>query len=186
MKACVVFHSRYGNLEKIASCLGKGLKDVGIQTVRVDSREVSIDSLKECDLIAVGAPTEKTTASTPIKEFLARMDGLDFSGKSGFAFDIKLGYPLTGSAAKFIEKKLMNLGLKIVHERASAVVIPQKREWVQQQQEKQGGDGWVHEEYYPLKEGEEQRFEELGRRIGAALLSRTGTISTAPLLQNSA
>jgi flavorubredoxin len=184
MKACVVFHNRYGNMEKIASSFETGLRDAGIQTVRVDSKEVSIESLKGCDLVAVGGPTEKTTASVPIKEVLARLEGVDFSGKFGFVFDIKLGYPLTGSAARFVEKRLMNLGIKIVHERASAIVIPQKKEWVQQQQEERGEEGWVHEEYYPLKEGEEKRFEELGHQIGAALLSKTSIPSPGPLLQN--
>lgn len=158
MKACIVFDSRYGNMEKIARSFEAGLKEAGIQTFCVNVKEVIPQSLKEYDLIAVGGPTELTTASKPTKEFFEKLEGMDFGGKFGFAFDIKLGYPLTGSAAKFIEKKLMNLGLEIVTERASAIVIPQK---------KKEGEGWVHEEYYPLKDGEERRFEEIGKQVGA-------------------
>jgi flavorubredoxin len=178
MKACVIFDSRYGNVEKIASSFETGLKEVGIQTVCVNAKVVNIESLKEYDLIAVGGPTEKITASGTIKDFLAKLEGMDFNRKFGFAFDIKLGYPLTGSAAKFIESKLENLGLEIISEKASAIVVPQKK--------KRGDREWYHEEYFPLKDGEEKRFEDLGHQIGTSLLTSGKAIKAEPLLQNSA
>jgi|SRR5579875_714615 len=163
-RAIVIFDSRYGNTEKIARSLESGLNQAGVETVCINSKQVNLESLKEYNLIAIGAPTEKITASESIKEFLAKLVGIDFRGKVGFAFDTKLPYPLSGSAAKFIEKKLKNLGLDIILDRTSAIVVPQK-------ENQQGG--------VMLKEGEEKRFAEIGRQVGAAYLEagkRTATI----------
>jgi len=170
-KAIVVFYTRYGNMEKIARSLEAGLKQSGVATLCTSEAETNLDSLKEYDLIAVGAPTEIMTAPKPIKEFLSKLKQKDFSGKYGFAFDIKLGIPLTGSAANFIEKKLKDLGLEIILEKASAIVISQKN-WRKKDEE----GNWIHEEDYPFKEGEEKRFEEIGKQLGTALLRATRTL----------
>jgi flavodoxin len=162
MNALVIFDTRYGNTEKIAKSFEEGLKQVGIQTVCANAKEASIQSLKEYDLIAVGAPTEKITASESIKAFLEKLrNGPDLSGKFGFAFDTKLSFPLTGSAAKFIEKELNHLGLEMIIPRTSAIVASQKEE--------KGG--------VKLKEGEERRFEQIGLQVGTALLARGKMIS---------
>ena len=47
-------------------------------------------------------------------------------GKYGFAFYTKYGYPLSESAAKFIEKKLKDLGFEIIHPCSSAIVVRQE------------------------------------------------------------
>jgi flavodoxin len=153
MRACVIFDTRYGNTEKIARSLETGLKEAGIQTVCVNAKDVAVDSLKEYDLICVGAPTEWVTASKPMKEFLGKLKSVDLSGKCGFAFDTKLDAPLSGSAAKFIEKELKNLGLQIVLPRESAIVFGVKKE-----------EGSMR-----LKEGEEKKFEQIGAQVGTAL-----------------
>ena len=153
MRACVIFDTRYGNTEKIAKSFETGLKEAGIQTVCVNAKDVAVDSLKEYDLICVGAPTEWLTASKQIKEFLGKLRSVDLSGKYGFAFDTRLGAPLSGSAAKFIEKELKHLGLQIIAPRESAVVFGVKKE-----------EGSMR-----LKEGEEKKFEQAGTQVGTAL-----------------
>jgi len=150
MRACVIFDTRYGNTEKIAKSFETGLKEAGIQTVCVNAKDVAVDSLKQCDLICVGAPTEAFTASKPMKEFLGKLKSIDLSGKYGFAFDTKASPGIFGSAAKFIEKELRNLGLHIIAPRASAIVFRVK--------EKEGGAR--------LKEGEDKRFEQIGLQVG--------------------
>ena len=150
MKACVIFDTRYGNTEKIARSFEAGLRKVGIQTVCVNEKDVTIDSLRENDLICVGAPTEWMSASRPMKEFLDRLKGTDLSGKYGFAFDTRLDYPLSGSAAKLIEKELKRLGLQIIAPRESATAIQIKGV---------AGAG--------LKEGEVERFEGIGFKVGS-------------------
>lgn len=152
MRACVIFDTRYGNTEKIAKSFETGLKEAGIQTVCVNARDVPVDSLKQYDLICVGAPTEGFTASKPMKEFLGKLKSIDLSGRHGFAFDTRLDWRLSGSAAKFIEKELNNLGLQIIAPRESAIVFALKE------------TGTITGAR--LKEGEEKRFEQIGLQIG--------------------
>jgi len=148
----VIFDTRYGNTEKIARSFEKGLKEAGLQTVCVNARDVTVESLKEYDLICVGAPTEAFSASKRMKEFLGKLKSIDLSGKYGFAFDTKLDWRLSGSAAKFIEKELNNLGLRMIAPRESAVVLTLK--------EKGAITG------ARLKEGEEKRFGQIGLQVG--------------------
>jgi flavorubredoxin len=156
-RAMVIFASRYGNTEKIARSLEAGLKEAGIETACTSVSEVRLESLKEFELICVGAPTEWHTASKPMKEFLGKLKHVHFSGTYGFAFDTRLTRPLSGSAANLIEKELRNLGLRIITPRESATVFLQ--------------NGTVGG--YGLKEGEERRFEQIGLRVGNELLAET-------------
>jgi len=87
-----------------------------------------------------------------MKEFLGKLKSIDLSGKYGFAFDTKLDWRLSGSAAKFIEKELNNLGLRMIAPRESAVVLTLK--------EKGAITG------ARLKEGEEKRFGQIGLQVG--------------------
>ena len=152
VRACVIFDTRYGNTEKIARSFETGLQQAGLQTVCVNARDVAIDSLNQYDLICVGAPTEAFSAPKPMKEFLGKLKNNDLSGKFGFAFDTKLDWRLSGSAAKFIEKELNNLGLQVVAPRESAIVFTLKE---------RGATAGAK-----LKEGEEKRFQQIGHKVG--------------------
>jgi len=150
IKAIIIFDTRYGNTEKIAKSLERGLNQTGIETVCVNTRDVTVDLLKQYDMFGVGAPTQFMTASRPMKKFLGKLKSMNLFGKYGFAFDTKFDSRMSGSAAKFIEEKLKNLGLEIIAPRESAIVFGMN--------EKEGGA--------ILKEGEETRFEQIGLRIG--------------------
>jgi flavodoxin len=152
-KAIVLFTSRYGNTEKIARALESGLKEAGVETSCFEAGEVAVDSLNQYALICAGAPTEQHTASKPMKALLQNLKGVNLSGKYGFAFDTRFDMPLSGSAAKFIEKELKDRGILIIASRESAIVIG-------------GTKGSV------LKEGEEERFKQVGARVGAALVAK--------------
>ena len=158
MRACVIFDTRYGNTEKIAKSFETGLKEAGIQTICVNTRDVAVDSLMQYDLICVGAPTEAFTVYKPMKEFLAKLKSIDLSGKCGFAFDTRLDSRFFGSAAKVIEKELSNKGLQIIAPRESALVFSLKE---------RGAVTGAR-----LKEGEEKRFEQIGTQVGTALAAR--------------
>ena len=157
MKAIVLYGSRFGSTEKIAKSLEIGLKAEGrFETVICASTGElqSVDALKEYDILCIGAPTENTSAPKPMKEFLSKLRDISLSGKYGFAFDTKLDSRFSGSAAKHIEKQLSNLGLRIIAPRESAIVSSIKER------------GQVVGSM--LKEGEEKRFEKLGRLLGTA------------------
>lgn len=155
MKVCVIFDTRYGNTEKIAKSLDAGLRKAGIETACLHAKDVAVDSLKQYDLICIGAPTEAFSVYKPMKEFLGKLEGTDLSGRYGFAFDTKLDSRFSGSAAGFIERKLGGLGLQVIAPRESATVSTVKN--------KDAIDG------ARLKEGEEKRFEQIGTQVGAAL-----------------
>jgi len=158
MRACVIFDTRYGNTEKIARSLELGLREADIETVCVNARDAPFGSLRQYDLICLGAPTEGFTASKQMKEFLGKLKSIDLSGKYGFAFDTKLDSRFFGSAAKFIEKDLDDLGLRIIAPRESAMVFALK--------EASAIAG------ARLKEGEEKRFGQVGTQVGTALTAR--------------
>lgn len=152
-RAIVVFDTRYGNTEKIARSLEAGLKKAGVKSDCVNAKQASLSLFKEYDLIALGAPTEWLTASKAMKEFLEKLWSTDFSKSYAFAFDTKLARPMSGSAAKFIEKELKRHGIRIIADRESATVFLENRSTT-------GAS---------LKEGEEKRFEDIGRQLGMTL-----------------
>jgi flavorubredoxin len=163
-KACVIFDTRYGNTEKAAESFATGLRAAGIETTCLNAREVVNESLKQCDLICVGAPTEAFSAYKPMKEFLGRLGGTDLSGRYGFAFDTKLASRFSGSAAKYIEKELESFGLKAIAQRESAIVHSLK--------------GRAATAGAALNEGEEARFEMIGEQVGKALAAIGGSRDT--------
>jgi flavodoxin len=142
-KALVAFDTEFGNTEKVARTLSKGLEEGGVQVdcVRVDA--VKFEDLGTYDLLVVGGPVHAWNATKPIKEFLERLKTVQgLSGKKAFAFDTKMNRSrLAGDAGGKIEGKLKGLGFTIVKPHASAVV--------------KGREG-------PLKEGEEEAFKQLG------------------------
>lgn len=164
MRACVVFASRYGNTGKIARSIESGIEQAGVQAECFGVGEVKASSLKDYDLICVGGPTEAFSASKEMKDFLEKLEGPDLSGKHGFAFDTRLDSRLSGSAGGYIEKKLRKSGLRVIAPHESAIVFRVRG----------GGETGAA----ALKEGEEQRFQEIGRRVGAALLASLKTVTT--------
>lgn len=108
-KAIVICDTRFGNTEKIARALARGMEkqEVKIDCVKVD--EVDVDKLAEYDFLAIGGPTHKMGMSEPMKEFLEELRTVDTSGKKGFCFDTRVQSRLNifdlNSAAKRIKKK---------------------------------------------------------------------------------
>jgi len=152
--AIVIFDSRYGNTEKVAKSLQNGIGEAGIETACFNENEIEIESLKQYALIAIGGPTEAFHASKLMRDFLQKLKDSDFRGHFGFAFDTRFENALSGSAAKTIEKQLKGCGLEIIAPHESAFVIGR------QKQEKGG---------VKLKDGEEKKFEQIGKTIGSTL-----------------
>ena len=145
----VIYDSKFGNTEKIAKSLAGGLKMGGMEVTCVNTNDVQTESLKDYDFVAIGAPTQMFTASRPMKDFLLKLEGVQgLRGKYAFAFDTKFASRLSGSASKYIEKTLKELGMEIVRPRQSAIV------------DKTEG---------PLEGGEVEAFERIGFDIGTSL-----------------
>jgi flavorubredoxin len=157
-RAVVIFDSKFGNTEKIAKSLAGGLLRGGVEAAFINTRDLQLNSLTEYDLIVIGGPTQMFTASKPMKDFLLKLGEVQgLRGKSGFAFDTKFESRLAGSAAKFIEKTLEQLGMNIIRPRQSAIV------------EKTEG---------PLQEGEMEAFERIGFEIGNVMRKGEKTVSS--------
>lgn len=161
MKTIVLYDTMFGNTERIANRIAEGLREAGVETECTGITAARIDKLQGYDLLVVGAPTQYFTASKPMKEFLKKLEGVNLKGKVFFAFDTKLGSRLSGSAAKFIEKRLEELGLDILRPRSSAIVVACKG--IDSKKERpETGD-------VILQEGMEDLFESIGKELGTLL-----------------
>lgn len=163
MKAIVLFDSLFGNTERIAKSLARGLQEVGVEAECVNITIASIDKVSRYDLIALGAPTQFETASKPMKEFLERLKDLDLKSRYGFAFDTRLDDIMAGSAAEYIEKKLAIYGLEILRPRSSATVV-----W--QEERREGGE--EPRTQANIVEEMEALFEAVGKELGELLQNR--------------
>jgi len=140
-RAIVIYDTKFGNTEKIARALARGMEKQGVKVDCVKTDEVDIDKLVEYDFLAIGGPTHVRGASKPMKAFLEKLKSVDLKGKKAFAFDTKLKAWWAGTAGKGIEKTLKRLGMSIVKPHSSAIVT--------------GNEG-------PLKDGMEEMFEQFG------------------------
>lgn len=71
-------------------------------------------SVKNYDCVLAGGPTQWHRATGSIMQFLEKFAKDEFCEKLAAAFDTQIQIPLSGNAAKGIEKKLGKLGFKIV------------------------------------------------------------------------
>ena len=102
------------NTEKVAKTVGEVLKEKGFEVDCLYVKEVEAASVKNYDCILAGSPTQWHKATGPIMQFLDTFSKDEFSGKLAASFDTQIQAPLSGNAAKGIEKKLKKLGFKIV------------------------------------------------------------------------
>ena len=102
------------NTERVAKALSEVLREKGFDVDCFYVKDVDPTSVKNYDCVLAGSPTQWHKATGPIMQFLDRFRKDEFSGKLAAAFDTQLQIPLSGNAAKGIEKKLEKLGFKIV------------------------------------------------------------------------
>jgi flavorubredoxin len=144
-KAIVVYDSVYGNTEKVAHAIAQGLENSGVvkaEAVRAEKADMA--EISDYDIIVVGAPTHAWKPSQKVRDFLDRIDPSAIHGKKGFAFDTKYKSRFAGSAAKKIRSTLSKLGIEIVIDSVSAIVV--------------ANEG-------PLEEGTEEKFAKIGLEI---------------------
>ncbi len=92
MKALLIYGSRYGNTQKIAEAISRGLRETGsAQCIAVD--EAAPSSLAEADLIVVGGPTEAHNLTPAMKDFFAGPARSALKDKPAVAFDTRLDWP---------------------------------------------------------------------------------------------
>jgi len=116
MKILVVYDttSAQRNTEKVATAISEVLKAKGLDVDCTYVGDVDPANVRNYDCVLSGSPTQAFRATKPIMQFLDRFAKNEFTGRLGAAFDTQLQSRMSGNAAKGIEKKLENLGFKIV------------------------------------------------------------------------
>jgi len=145
-KAIVIYHTLFGNTEKVAKALASGMDERGIDVSCVKVEDVQIDKLTDFDLLVIGGPTHGFGMSSPVRKFFKKLKMVDLRNKRAFAFDTKRGYRLSGSAAKGIEKRLKKIGLEIIKPCVSAIVEDLKG---------------------PLQDGMDKKFKQIGAELAS-------------------
>ena len=169
MKAVVVYESMYGNTHQVADAIGRGLAASG-EVVVVAVAQAAPALVADVDLLVVGGPThahgmsrpstrkaavdqakdnpiEPAAAGAGVREWLETVAPVETSSA---AFDTRAGVApafLTGRASKGIAKQLHQHGFRQVAEPESFLVDKDNH----------------------LEPGEEQRAEEWGARLAAAV-----------------
>ena len=130
MKAYVIYDSTYGNTEKIAQAIGKGLAGE-VKVLRIG--EVNPAELKTCDLLIVGSPVHGGRATPELDAFIKQIPANSLEGISVAAFDTRfeaedqgVGLRILMSviryAAQRIAKALEKKGGKLVAEPEGFIV----------------------------------------------------------------
>jgi flavodoxin I len=145
MKTLVVYDSLYGNTEKIAWAIGRGIESSNVKILRAAA--VNPADLEGVELLFVGSPTQGGRATRPVQDFLAGIPDGVLRNVRAASFDTRLKTRLVkvfGYAAERIENALK--------EKGGTVATP-------------AGIFFVKGSKGPLEKGEEERAAEWARGI---------------------
>jgi len=108
-KALVLYDSVFGNTEKIARALSRGIQRHCIVDC-LNIRDADPKKFAEYGLIAIGAPTQAHSAYKPMKDFLSGLEGMkDLAGVPGFALTPSLTCPFPGARRNTSRRGWKNL-----------------------------------------------------------------------------
>lgn len=156
MKTIVLYDSRFGNTQKIAEAIGKGIgNDTSVKKVS----EVTPEEVSSLDVLVVGTPVHGGRASQDMQAFLKKMKSDSLKGVKVATFDtrfeknkqglgLKLVMAIAGYAAGRVASDLVKKGGEVAADPAGFIVT--------------GKEG-------PLKEGEIERAEKWGKLVVKSL-----------------
>ncbi len=148
MNSLVVYGSKFGNTQRVAEAIAKGLGSHGVARVLQvqDPYALTLDAV---DLLVIGGPTQAHGMSPELRVYLDALISRAPAGMRAATFDTRLKGPgfLWGSAAKAIADQLCKA--------AFTVVAPPESFLVEGMKEPQ------------LVDGEEHRAEAWAVEIGA-------------------
>lgn len=133
MNALIVYDSEYGNTERIAHAIARGLGTPRLIRARDLAADPNSVSLAECGLLVVGGPTQAHGISPGLRDVLNAIPPSGLRGIRAAAFDTRIHTArfLSGSAAVKISGALQGRGAQLViapesffvHGKGSAVVL---------------------------------------------------------------
>jgi flavodoxin len=153
MKALVVYDSVFGNTEKIAQAVAKGL---GAETQCLRAGAVSVAQLTAVDTIVMGSPTRSFAATPAMMSLLEAIPMNALAGKKIAAFDTRL---LMTGIKGLLFKKIIDKG------GYAAPIIAEKLVAKGGTQALSGEGFFVKGEDGPLVNGELERAEEWGKTL---------------------
>lgn len=165
MKSAVIYASRYGNTRRVAEAIAEGLHTYGdVELFPAD--EAPTLAADELDFIVIGGPTEIHHMTQPISRLFARLRRGALTNVSGAAFDTRVrgARLLTGSAAVGIERKLRQLGARLIAAPESFFVA--------------GNSTPATGEISDLESGEAERAKRWAASLGETVAAR---LSSAPV-----
>jgi flavodoxin I len=155
MNALVVYDSFFGNTEKIAQAIAKGLESkMDVEIMRVSN--VKPERLAGFNLLIVGSPTRKFSPTPAIGNLLKKFSSNGLAGVRAAAFDTRIAIDdvnsrflnfmvnLFGYAAEPIAKRLEKKGAELVMPPEGFIVVDSEG---------------------PLKDGELERAEDWAKQI---------------------
>jgi flavorubredoxin len=151
VKVYVVYDTRYGNTNRVAEAIVKGIKEIGqVEAVLMKPEQTEPAELLDCDFLLIGSPNHYGGPTKDIKGFIDGLGKIGLEGKPGALFDTYLGAGFYEKAVKRMEKRINEKvpGLKLMLPGLSILV------------EKSKG---------PIVEGELPRCREFGRKIADQL-----------------
>lgn len=155
MKALIIYDSLYGNTERIAKAV-KDAFDSGHETTLLPVKDVDAGHLAGLDLLIAGSPTQGFRPTKLLQKFFSEIPRGGLKNVNIAAFDTRIAWQEIhlrvlkimmrqfGYAANPIAKALVKKGGKLI--------IPPE-------------GFFVKETEGPLKEGEEERAKEWGRKV---------------------
>lgn len=126
MRVLVVYDSVYGNTEKIAEAIGRGIGG-DAKVVRV-SKSALADA-GPVDMLVVGSPTLGGRPSQPVQDFLAGIPETTVKGMKVAAFDTRYSgkfVKMFGFAAEKIAESMVSKGAKLAAPPEGFVVTGKK------------------------------------------------------------
>jgi flavodoxin I len=155
MKALVIYASFFGNTEKIAQAIGKGLGDSDQVSV-LEVAQVKPETLQGLTVLVVGAPTRAFRPTPTIVAFLKSLPKNALTGITVGAFDTRI-------STKDVNSKFLNVMVKMFGYAAEPIGELLK---------KKGGNLKIAAEGFfvkdtkgPLKEGALERAEKWGKQL---------------------
>ncbi len=156
MKALVIYDSFFGNTEKVAQAVARGIgAPEEVKLVQVGT--LAAQQLAEAQLLVVGSPTRGFRASEATMAFLAGLQAGSLKAKMVAAFDTRLTMETMGPVIRFMF--FMKIGKFAAPSIAEAL-------------QKAGGELALPPEGFivkasegPLKEGELERAEAWGGQL---------------------
>lgn len=120
----VIYWSQTGNTEKMAELIAKGIEEGGKSTELVELSGISIDDLKDEEVIIFGSPAygAEELEETEVEPFVASLEG-NINGKKVALFG-SWGWG-DGAWMKDLEERIKSYGAELIGEGLTVKELPE-------------------------------------------------------------